>query len=97
MAKKSWLAVASCAVVIAGASASAAFAGEVNGNGDPTKAPENANSICAFSGQNDGNPPPGRVQSYGQNVKAGLNDPAHGGFGPGDICQGGSNPDNPPA
>jgi len=71
----------------------AAFAGEVNGNGDPTAAPEHANSICAYSGQNDGNPPPGRTQSFGQNVKAGIADPKVD--NPGDHCQGGSNPRNP--
>ena len=73
--------------------ASAASAGEVTGNGDITGAPSNANSICAFSGQNDGNDPPGRVQSFGQDVKNGLSPQD---FNPGDICQGGSNhwPDN---
>ena len=76
-------------VVVAGP----AFAGEVNGNGDPTGAPANSNSICSYSGQNDGNPPGGRVQSYGQNVKAGRDDPHV--FNPGDVCQGGSNPRNP--
>jgi hypothetical protein len=85
--------VAASVAVLAGAGASGAFAGEVNGNGDPTGAPANSNSICSFSGQNDGNPPPGRVQSYGQDVKAGRADPHE--FGPGDICQGGSNPRNP--
>ena len=80
-----------CAAVVAAVGAGPAFAGEVTGNGDPTAAPEHANSICAFSGQNDGEPPGGRVQSYGQNVKEGRNDPSHGGFNPGDACQGGSN------
>ena len=62
---------------------------------------QNSNSVCSFSGQNDdptgAGPPPGangpggRTQSYGQNVAAGRNDPSHGGFNPGDACQGGSN------
>ena len=48
-----------------------AFAGEVNGKGGTTGAPSNANSICAFSGLEDGsegtpggpgNPP----QNWGQ-------------------------------
>jgi len=76
-----------------GLGAGAALAGEVTGNGKPTGAPAHSNSICSFSGQNDGEPPPGRVQSYGQDVKAGRADP-HA-FNPGDACQGGSNPQNP--
>lgn len=73
----------------------AAFAGEVTGNGKATGAPAHANSICAFSGQNDGNPPPGRTQSYGQDVREGRANP-HA-FNPGDACGGGSNPQNPPS
>ena len=68
MRKKSLLAVAVCTAALAGASATAAFAGEVKGPpgtpnadpslaippaGGPTKAPAHANSICAFSGLND--------------------------------------------
>jgi hypothetical protein len=52
-----------------------AYAGEVTGNGKPTQGPAHANSICVFSGQNDVPDDPvegGRVQSYGQIVKAGL-------------------------
>jgi hypothetical protein len=93
MSKKSWLAAALCAVVVAAVSAGSAFAGEVTGKGKPTGAPEHANSICAFSGQNDGEPPGGRTQNYGQDVKAGRADPHE--FNPGDACQGGSNPHNP--
>jgi hypothetical protein len=74
--------------------AGAAFAGEVTGKGKATGAPAHANSICAFSGQNDGNPPPGRTQSFGQDVKFGRADPKV--FNPGDACRGGSNPQNPP-
>jgi len=88
MSKRSLLAVAVCAAV-AGLSAGPAFAGEVNGNGDPTAARTNSNSICFYSGQNDGHPPPGRVQSYGQDVVAGRENPHV--FNPGDVCQGGSN------
>ena len=68
------LAISSAALLVA-LSASSVLAGEVTGNGDPT--PVNGyvmNSICAFSGQNDGNPPPGRtaahVQNWGQIPKA---------------------------
>lgn len=48
-----------------------AFAGEVNGKGQPIPATDHAASLCAFSGQNDHpvNPPPGdfpgRVQNFG--------------------------------
>jgi hypothetical protein len=31
-----------------------AFGGEINGNGNPTQGPAHANSICAFSGLEDG-------------------------------------------
>jgi len=95
MSKRSLLAAASCAVVIAGASAGAAFAGEVTGPPGTygEKDTTHANSICSFSGLNDGNPPGGQTQSYGQDVRAGRADP-HA-FNPGDICQGGSNPDRP--
>ncbi len=72
---KSWVAAALCGVAVAGVGAGSAFAGEVNGNGDPTPIRTQANSICAFSGQNDGDPPPGRtaahVQSWGQIPKEG--------------------------
>jgi len=52
-----------------------AFAGEVNGRGDPIPATDNAASACAFSGLNDNptDPPegdfPGRVQSFGALLK----------------------------
>src|SRR3989475_4841834 len=88
-------------VVIGGASASAPFAGEITGNGKPTAGPTHANSICVFSRKNDDpthplsldlsvapNGPGGVSQSYGQDVKLGL-DPHV--FNPGDACRGGSN------
>jgi hypothetical protein len=69
MRKKPLLAVAVCTAALTGASASAAFAGEVKGppgtpssptnpipippTSGPTAAPEHANSICSFSGLND--------------------------------------------
>ena len=68
---KKWIAGAVLATSIISAGGTA-FAGEVNGNGDPT--PINgfqAGSICAFSGQNDdstggGDPfEDGRVQNWG--------------------------------
>ena len=51
--------------------ASPAFAGEVNGRGQPIPATDHAASVCSFSGLNDNpvNPPPGdfpgRVQNFG--------------------------------
>jgi hypothetical protein len=90
-----------CVVVAAGLTAGAAGAGEVTGNGKPTHGPANANSICVFSGQNDHpdaplsldetvapNGPGGVSQSFGQDVKLGL-DPHV--FNPGIACRGGSN------
>jgi hypothetical protein len=93
------LVAAVCAVTMAGLSASAAFAGEITGNGKPTAGPLHANSICVFSGKNDDpgapldgsgpNGPGGPSQSYGQENKLGLQDPHV--FNPGDACRGGSN------
>ena len=70
------LAVTACIAAIVVLGAGSAFAGEVTGNGKQTPigaAPEDAPhaaSICSFSGQNDGEPPPGRVvagvQNWGQ-------------------------------
>jgi hypothetical protein len=105
MRTRMFLATAVTVVVIGGAGASAASAGEVTGNGKATAGPTHANSICVFSGQNDDptaplsldlsvapNGPGGVSQSYGQDVKLGL-DPHV--FNPGDACRGGSNPDRP--
>ena len=97
--RKSTLAALLGALAVTGASAGAAFAGEVTGNGKPTAGPRHANSICVFSGKNDDptapldgsgpNGPGGPSQSYGQENKLGLVDP-HA-FNPGDACRGGSN------
>jgi hypothetical protein len=82
------------AAVIAGLTASVALAGEITGTGKSLE-PLHANSICAYSGLNDDptginpeNGPPGRTQSYGQDVRAGFIDPRD--FNPGDACRGGS-------
>ena len=95
--KRSLLVVVLAVLMVMAMGASAALAGEVNGNGDPTAAVENANSICAFSGLNDFPDDPfpddGRTQSYGQLVKKGVVPPKF--FNPGDACRGGSNPHNP--
>ena len=79
MRTKSLLVAAICAAVVAGAGVSAAFAGEVNGNGKATAGPAHAHSICVFSGQNDDptstdpENPGGVAQSYGYSfVSKGL-------------------------
>ena len=84
------------AMLLLAVTAGSALAGEVNGKGDPTAGPANANSICVFSGLNDDpagldpdNGPPGRTQSFGQEVRLGFIDPRA--FNPGDACGGGSN------
>jgi hypothetical protein len=91
-----------CAAAVVGASAGAAFAGEITGNGKPTAGPANANSICVFSGHNDDpdaplsldpeiapNGPGGISQSYGQDVRLGLLSPHV--VNPGTECRGGTN------
>jgi hypothetical protein len=96
------LVVIGLGVLVIGGNASAVSAGEITGTGKPTAGPAHANSICVFSGKNDepGAPlsldmnvapdgPGGVSQSYGQDVKLGL-DPHV--FNPGDACRGGSNP-----
>jgi len=78
--------------------ASAAQAGETNGNGDPIPGAENASSACAYSGRDlpdaEENQPPqfnddfvtdGRVQSYGKFVSAGYKDAVPS---PGVACRG---------
>jgi len=93
MSKRSLLAVAVCVIAVAGFTANAAFAGEKTGKGEDTQGPAHANSICVFSGQNDDplgldpeNGPPGRTQSYGQDVRAGGLDPST--ENPGKVGQG---------
>jgi hypothetical protein len=91
--------------VAASLTAGTARAGEITGNGKPTAGPAHANSICVFSGKNDDptapltldrtiapNGPGGVSQSFGQDVKLGL-DPRV--FNPGDACRGGSNTPGP--
>jgi hypothetical protein len=70
MRKKTVVASAVLALAFSGLTSSAAFAGEVTGNGKKSGYSQGV-SICKFSGLNDNptstNPfdPPGRVQSYG--------------------------------
>jgi hypothetical protein len=101
MRTKTFIATVVSVVVIGGLSVSTASAGEITGSGKPTAGPTHANSICVFSGHNDDptaplsldrtiapNGPGGISQSFGQDVKIGL-DPHV--FNPGDACRGGSN------
>ena len=103
LSRKSTLVALAATMAFAGSSASAAFAGEVTGNGKPTAGPTHANSICVFSGQNDDptaplsldetiapNGPGGVSQSFGQDVKLGLSPHV---VNPGVACGPGSNPD----
>lgn len=95
-------AVIGAAVMLSGFTGGAR-AGEITGNGKPTAGPAHANSICVFSGKNDDptaplsldrtiapNGPGGVSQSFGQDVKLGL-DPHV--LNPGMSCGPGSNPD----
>jgi opacity protein-like surface antigen len=96
MSKKRLLAVATCAAAVMGIGANAALAGEVTGSG-ANEQQNQGMSWCSFSGLNDDpnapllppsptNPdgPGGQSQSYGQNVKLGLDDPHV--FNPGEAC-----------
>lgn len=95
------LLVAMSVAMLAVLTAGSASAGEITGSGNPTAGPANANSICVFSGQNDDptaplsldptvapNGPGGHSQSFGQDVKLGLDPQA---FNPGAACGPGSN------
>jgi|SRR5215210_7362782 len=81
------LAVLACAAAVFGVGANAALAGEVTGSG----VQENQNqgkSWCSFSGLNDRvadeGPTGPQAQSYGQELKLGLQDPPEG--NPGFFC-----------
>jgi len=93
------------AAIVTSATAGTARAGEITGNGKATAGPMHANSICVFSGKNDDptaplsldrtvapNGPGGVSQSFGQDVKLGL-DPHV--VNPGTMCGPGTNPDRP--
>jgi hypothetical protein len=89
------LAIATAAMVLS-LSASAALAGEITGNGK-TLEPLHANSICAYSGQNDdplgldpANGPGGRTQNWGSLDKATRDFLTSIGVAPGTECRGGS-------
>jgi hypothetical protein len=85
---------ATAALVAMSLAASTVMGGEITGNGKSLE-PLHSHSICAYSGLNDDptgidpeNGPPGRTQSYGQDVRKGFVDPKA--FNPGDACRGGS-------
>jgi len=80
----------SVAAVVLSLGAGAVFGGEITGNGKSLE-PLHGRSICAYSGLNDDplgsdptNGPPGRTQSFGQDVRNGYIDPHL--FNPGDAC-----------
>ena len=88
MRKKLAAAVGAVALVLV--TATPALAGEVTGSGKSLE-PLHGRSICAYSGLNDDpagidpeNGPPGRTQSYGQDVRNGSANPQQ--FNPGDAC-----------
>ena len=90
MGKKRLLAVATCAAAVMGVGANAALAGEVTGSGK-NEEQNQGKSWCSFSGLNDlpdrpldGFNPGGQSQSYGQEVKLGLQDPHE--LNPGVAC-----------
>ncbi len=87
--------------ILLGGAASTASAGEINGNGQPPGGEglgsAHANSICAFSGLEDGDgagfPGPGGAppQNWGHSKEAFGATPAErkaSGFQPGDSCNG---------
>jgi hypothetical protein len=76
------------AAVFCGAAVVAMSAAPANAQGQVERGPEHANSICSYSGLNDEPDDPvegGRVQSYGQIVRAGGKAFAPS---PGELCNG---------
>ena len=69
--RKILLAAAAAGMIAIGAAPS--IAGEVTGNDEQVDA--NGRSICKFSGLNDGHPPAGHTQTYGQDVREDRVDP----------------------
>jgi hypothetical protein len=105
------LAILAASTIVATGMSSSAFAGEVTGNfNHRTGAPAHANSICAYSGLEDGTTLVGFDPITGapifvfdtptdpgivQNPHQDAGIPHDPGI-PGTSCQGGSNPENPP-
>jgi hypothetical protein len=81
--------------VAAAAAAVALVASPAAAQGQVERGPENANSLCSFSGLNDDPdaefPEGGRTQSYGQLVRQGVIAPSQvkgGEPSPGTLCNG---------
>jgi hypothetical protein len=82
--------------ILLGGAASTASAGENTGNGKPTQGPAHANSICVFSGLEDGGEggpsgPGVPPQNWGHSKGEFGATPAErkaSGFQPGDSCNG---------
>ena len=98
MGKKRLFAIAVCAFVLVGVSASGALAGEVKGPpgtpgvagsnaGEPTGAVTNSNSICYSNGLNDMNPNQGPIDEITQTA-GNQGSPGDAGHG---TCAGGTN------
>jgi hypothetical protein len=80
-------------LLLLGAGVGSAQAGEDTGTGEDTQGPAHANSICVFSGLEDGEegtlPGPGEPpQNWGQIPKADRDILAQEGAHPGDSCNG---------
>ena len=100
MRVKSITAAALGAAVLVVAGAAPSIAGEITGSGKPTQGPAHANSICVFSGLEDGDgagfpgpggaPPQnwGHVQQAERAAGATVKDLKASGFQPGDSCNG---------
>lgn len=103
------LAILAAFTILTAGMSSSAFAGEVTGRGNRTAAPAHANSICAYSGLEDGTTLVG-FDEFGQPIFVfdtptgpGIVQTPHADGGishdpgiPGTSCHGGSNPENPP-
>ena len=77
--------------ILLGGAASTASAGEITGNGKPTQGPAHANSICVFSGLEDGEEgtpsgPGAPPQNWGQIPKE-VRDSLHAGRAPRRLLQ----------
>jgi hypothetical protein len=100
---KTGIGTTAATVLLLAGGASSAFAGEINGNGEPVEGEglgaAHANSICAFSGLEDGDgagfPGPGGAppQNWGHSKEFFGATPADrkaSGFQPGESCNGNS-------